>query len=142
MTSPFLLLPNSGLTAHHIKAGDKVKLAVLGGPRDGLEHSVLYEIWEPGGSQPLNMHPNSLETFLFLQGSGEAESDGQTTSIGAGQLLVLPAGTAHRITNTGATRLYAITTMWPDNGFAELVERGPVTTLDTSDLAVLRFPAT
>lgn len=134
---PLRLLPAGPLQAHHISAGDTVKLAVLAGPDDGLDHSVLLEIWEPGGAQPPNSHPGSTETFLFLAGEGEAESDGARTAVRAGQLLVLPPRTLHRITNTGAGRLYAITTMLPDAGFAAMVTAGPVAALDGADLAVL-----
>jgi mannose-6-phosphate isomerase-like protein (cupin superfamily) len=51
--------------------------------------------------------------------------------------LVLPPNSVHRIVNTGAGRLYAITTMTPDAGFADLVEAGELTVLDAADLAVL-----
>lgn len=135
---PFLLLPRTDLTAHHISPGDNVKLALLAGPDEGLDHSVLFEIWEPGGAQPPNMHPRATETFFFLKGEGEAESDGRVTPVRAGQLLVLPPGTTHRIRNSRAGRLYAITTMLPDDGFASLVRRGPVAPLDDADLAVLQ----
>lgn len=131
------LFPAPGLTAHHISPGDRVKLAVLAGPAHGLDHSVLFEVWEPGGEQPFNSHPRSIETFFFLAGEGEAESDGQRGAVRAGQLLVLPAGTKHRIRNTGTGRLYAITTMVPDEGFAAMVAQGPVTSVDAEDLAVL-----
>lgn len=138
MTESFYLLPAGRPQAHRITAGDTVKLAVLAGPEDGLDHSVLFEIWEPGGAQPPNSHPSSVETFLFLVGSGEAESDGVTTPVRAGDLLVLPAGTVHRIRNIGTGRLYAITTMIPDEGFAALVQKGPPADLDDADIAVLR----
>jgi mannose-6-phosphate isomerase-like protein (cupin superfamily) len=134
---PFRLLPAAVPVAHRITAGDTVRLAVLAGPGDGIEHSVVFEVWDPGGTQPLNSHPASTETFWFLRGAGRAESDGVATGVRAGQLLVLPAGSRHRITNTGAGRLYAITTMLPDEGFAALIRRGPLAPLDDEDLAVL-----
>lgn len=123
--------------AHHIAAGDTVKLAVVRAPDAAYDASVLFEVWEPGGAQPPNSHANSVETFWFLSGEGVATSDGVEQPVRAGQLLVLPAGSVHHIRNTGTGRLYAITTMTPDDGFAALVERGPVTELDAADLAVL-----
>jgi mannose-6-phosphate isomerase-like protein (cupin superfamily) len=137
LSTAFSLLPPGELVAHHISEGDTVKLAVIAGPADGLDHSVSLEIWEPGGAQPLNSHPESTETFLFLAGRGEAESDGQRTPVQAGQLLVLPARTRHRIVNTGPGRLAAITTMLPDAGFAALIERGPVAPLEPAELALI-----
>lgn len=126
---------------HHIAAGDTVRLGVLAGPGDGLDHAVLIEIWDPGGSQPLNSHPDSTETFYFLHGSGEAEVDGRTIPVAAGDFVVLAPGSHHRIRNTGPGRMYAVTTMAPDAGFAALVERGPLAPLDSADRQVLRRPA-
>jgi mannose-6-phosphate isomerase-like protein (cupin superfamily) len=137
VTAPFHLAACWPPEAHRISAGDTVRLAVLAGPGDGIDHSVVFEVWEPGGAQPINSHPASTETFLFLRGCGEAESDGQRAAVRAGQLLVLPAGTRHRIRNTGTGRLYAVTTMLPDAGFADLIRRGPAAPLDEGDLAVL-----
>ena len=107
-------------------------------PPDPLDpSSVSFEIWDPGGAQPPNSHPDSVETFWFLRGSGVAISDGVEHPITAGQFLVLPPGSVHRIVNTGPGRLYAITTMSPDNGFASLITSGVPDVLDTADLAVL-----
>lgn len=122
---------------HRISEGDTVRLALLRGPDARLDASVVFEVWEPGGSQPVNSHPRSVETFLFLRGRGTAISDGIEVPVTAGQLLVLPAGSQHRIVNTGTGRLYAITTMVPDDGFAALVAAGPPAPLDHQDLAVL-----
>jgi mannose-6-phosphate isomerase-like protein (cupin superfamily) len=134
---PFDAVPLVDAQAHLISPGDSVKLAPLTGPPDGVDHSVFLEIWEPGGAQPPNSHPESVETFLFLRGEGLAEVDGVTSTVRAGQLLVLAPRTVHRIMNTGSGRLYAITTMTPDRGFHRLVTDGKPTTLDDEDLAIL-----
>lgn len=122
---------------HRITDGDTVKLVVVRPPRDRDDTSVTFEVWDPGGSQPPNSHPRSVETFWFLAGEGIAECDGESVPIRAGEFLVLPPGSVHRIRNTGTGRLYAITTMSPDDGFADMIERGPVDVLDECDLAVL-----
>jgi ureidoacrylate peracid hydrolase len=124
-------------SAHRISAGDSVKLVLLRRPDDTYDASVFLEIWDPGGSQPLNSHPNSVETFYFLSGAGVAYSDDEKSEVRANEFLVLPPGTLHRIENTGPDKLYAITTMIPDGGFAELVGDGPAATLDEDDVAVL-----
>jgi mannose-6-phosphate isomerase-like protein (cupin superfamily) len=121
-----------------ISPGDSVKLAVVRAPNGEHGSSVCFEVWDPGGAQPPNRHPRSEETFWFLQGEGVAESDGVQRPVRAGELLVLPPGSLHRITNTGVGRLYAITTMTPDDGFVALIRRGVPDTLDDDDLAVLR----
>lgn len=123
---------------HRIHPADTVRLAVLRVPDERYDASVLLEIWEPGGAQPPNSHPRSVETFLFLRGEGVAVSDGVEMPVRAGQLLVLPAGSVHHIRNTGPGRLYAVTTMVPDDGFAALVLDGPAAPLDDEDLEVMR----
>jgi len=124
--------------AHLISPGDTVRLAPLHAPDDRFETSVFLEIWEPGGAQPENSHPAATETFFFLEGVGVAHCDGNSTAVHAGQLLVLHATSRHRIENTGSGRLYAITTMAPDHGFAALVLAGETVPLDEDDLAVVR----
>jgi mannose-6-phosphate isomerase-like protein (cupin superfamily) len=115
-----------------------VRLALLRAPDDLYDASVSFEVWDPGGAQPPNSHPDSVETFWFLAGEGIAVSDGVEAPVHAGQLLVLPPGSVHQIRNTGPGRLYAITTMAPDAGFAALITAGPPDALDDEDLAVLR----
>ena len=123
--------------AHRISPTDSVKLVLLRRPDETYDASVFLEIWDRGGSQPPNSHPNSVETFYFLSGTGTAYSDDEQTEVGVNDLIVLPPGTLHRIENTGPDKLYAITTMTPDGGFAELVANGPAETLDGGDVAVL-----
>ena len=43
-----------------------------------------------------------------------------------------------RIVNTGAGRMYALCTMIPNDGFAELIRQGVPAQLDDDDYAVLR----
>lgn len=98
----------------------------------------MFEVWDPGGSQPANSHPRSVETFWFLAGEGVATCDDVETPVVAGDFLVLPPGSVHRIRNTGRGRLYAVTTMAPDDGFAALVTNGVPDLLDDADRAVAR----
>jgi mannose-6-phosphate isomerase-like protein (cupin superfamily) len=129
------------LTAHRISPGDTVKLAVLTGPADGSAATVVFEVWEPGGAQPPNSHAASAETFVVLAGRGRAHCDGHVRELAAGDVLVLPAGSEHRIVNSSATdRLYTLTVMADDTGegFARLIEAGPEAELDDADLAVLQ----
>jgi mannose-6-phosphate isomerase-like protein (cupin superfamily) len=135
--TPPQLFDVADAVARHISPGDTVKLALLRGPDEVHDVSVFLEIWEPGGSQPPNSHPGSVETFLFLRGHGTAYCDHTTVAVQAGQLLVLPARSLHRIESSPEAKLYAITTMAPDNGFAALVGRGQPAPLDGEERAVL-----
>ncbi|MGY6500647.1 MAG: cupin domain-containing protein [Acidimicrobiales bacterium] len=137
MTHPFQLVQPDDLVAHRIAADDTVRLAVIAGPADGLDHTVVFEVWDPGGSQPPNSHPRSVETFLILSGSGTAYSDHEQARVSAGDFLVLPAGTTHRIQADDDAPLVAITTMIPDDGFAAMIDAGPVAALSDEERAVL-----
>ena len=128
------------LVARLIAPTDLVKLVPLTGPADGSPASVFFEIWEPGGAQPKNSHPESVEIFLILNGAAEATSDEHTVRLTRGDVLVLPKGSTHTIRNTSPTeRLYAVTIMATDNegslpdGFERLVTTGTPTTFDDQD---------
>jgi quercetin dioxygenase-like cupin family protein len=126
-----------------ISPADTVRLATLVRPADGTAISVFYEVWEPGGSQPPNSHPDSTEIFVVLRGTGRAHSDGHAADLRAGDVLVLPPGSVHRIENTSATeRLYTVTIMANDpgalpGGFAALVDKGTPVSWEDADRDVL-----
>jgi hypothetical protein len=132
------------LTPHLIPPVETVKLACLAGPADGTPTSVFFEVWEPGGAQPDNSHPDSVEIFVFLSGHGIAYSDEHSVDVGPGDVLILPAGSVHRIENTSISeRMYTVTIMADDDGalpggFAELVAAGPPALWDDVDEAALR----
>jgi mannose-6-phosphate isomerase-like protein (cupin superfamily) len=62
--------------------------------------------------------------FYVLSGEGIAHADGNSVPLKRGDSLLLPAGTIHQIENTGTTRLYCLTVMVPNQGFAELIRAG------------------
>jgi mannose-6-phosphate isomerase-like protein (cupin superfamily) len=137
MTSgPPELIDVAAAPCYRISPGDTVKLAVVRGPDTRSDATVVFEVWDPGGAQPPNSHPASVETFWFLAGEGVATSDGVEVPVRAGTLLVLPPGSVHHIRNTGPGRLYAVTTMLPDAGFAALIRSGTPDRLDAADMAV------
>ena len=65
--------------------------------------------------------------------AGEVE-----TMIGPGDAVVVKPGHEHVIRNTGAVRLYTLTVMIPNEGFAELIRSGLKASLDGLDLAALK----
>ncbi|RDI56016.1 cupin domain-containing protein [Nocardia mexicana] len=136
--APPVLRHLADLSASLISPGDTVRLCTLAGPEHGSSASVFLEIWEPGGAQPLNSHPDSAEIFLVLSGAAQAHSDTHTIDLAAGDVLILQPGSEHRIVNTSATdRLYTITVMADDGGFAALVDGGAPVTLSPGDIRTL-----
>jgi mannose-6-phosphate isomerase-like protein (cupin superfamily) len=132
---PVTISPDD-LQMHYISPGDTVRLGVLAGP-EVSPVTVILESWDVAGSQPPNSHPASTELFLFLQGKGIANCDGAEVAVKAGDTLVLPATSVHFIRNTGEGRMYSVTLMSPDDGFAALVRRGPLAPTDDEDRAAL-----
>lgn len=125
-------------SARLISASDTVQLCTLAGPRDGSSASVFLEIWEPGGSQPLNSHADSAEIFVILSGRARAHSDEHVVDLGPGDVLILQPGSEHRIVNTSDEhRLHALTIMADDGGFADLVDRGVPVPLRPESISVL-----
>jgi mannose-6-phosphate isomerase-like protein (cupin superfamily) len=72
-----------------------------------------------------------------LHGESVALAGGERVAIRRGDAFLVRAGTEHVVEDTGATRLYCLTTMVPNEGFAELIRAGVRDILDAEDLAVL-----
>lgn len=54
---------------------------------------------DPGAGLAVHIHPSYEEATLVVEGEIEAVLDGETRTLGPGDLLLAPAGVAHTITN-------------------------------------------
>jgi mannose-6-phosphate isomerase-like protein (cupin superfamily) len=86
---------------------------------------------------PPNTHRYAHEFFYVLAGEGVALCGGESHSIAKGDALMLRPGAEHIIKNTGDGKLYTLTFMVPNEGFAELIRAGQPVPLDEEDIAVL-----
>ena len=124
--------------AFRISPGDTNRLAIIFDPvGEDTPFIACVEIFDVGGRTPPNAHRWAHEMFFVLKGEGLAHADGVTTPISAGESLLVPPGAEHVIENTGATRLYTLTLMVPDEDFAALIRGGTEVELDDEDRAVL-----
>lgn len=105
--------------------------------QDGIENIFVVEIFTVGGATPPNEHPHAHEFFYVLHGEGVASCNGDEVAIAKGDALLLHPGNEHLIRNTGQGKLYTLTVMTPNEGFAELIRAGEPVTLDEEDLRVL-----
>ena len=103
----------------------------------GTAAVCVVEIFEPGGRTPPNTHKDADEFFYVLSGTGIARCDGREVSRRKGDALLVRPGSEHIVENTGTTKLYTLTVMTPNEGFAELIRAGERVELDHEDLAVL-----
>lgn len=121
-----------------ISPGDTNRLAIIFDPiGEAISFISCVEIYDIGGKTPPNMHTYADEMFFILKGEGLAHCGGETLPIRAGDAFLAPAGQVHVVENTGAGRLYALCTMAPNEGFAELIRSGTPEQFDAEDLAVL-----
>src|SRR5882757_2049670 len=86
---------------------------------------------------PTDMHAHAHEMFYVLSGCGRAYCSGKTYDVEKGDTLVLPPGMEHVVENTGSDKLYCLTVMVPNEGFAELIRNGEIMSLDDSDRRVV-----
>ena len=107
------------------------------GAKDRIENIFVVEIFNKGGATPLNEHAAAHEFFYVLHGEGTARCGDATMPIRKGDALLLRPGVEHVIQNTGAGKLYTLTVMTPNEGFAELIRSGQPVELDEEDLRIL-----
>lgn len=138
MTVPVVARRSAELQAFRIAAGDSNYFACLFDPlADGVSFTMVVEIFEKGGATPPNSHTVAEESFFVLAGEGIAECNGAVMPIEAGDSFTLRPGSEHKVTNTGAGKLYCLTFMTPNEGFAELIRGGIPVALDDEDRAVI-----
>jgi mannose-6-phosphate isomerase-like protein (cupin superfamily) len=128
----------SELQAFRIAPGDSNYFACMLDPlADGVSFTLVVEIFERGGKTPPNSHSVAEEVFFVMAGTGVATADGVSQPVGPGDVLVLRPGTEHVVENTGPGKLYCLTMMTPNEGFAELIRAGTPVELTADDRAVI-----
>ncbi len=138
MLNPCIAKRAADLRAFRIAPGDSNYFACMLDPlADGVTFTMVVEIFEPGGKTPPNSHTVAEEAFFVMAGTGVATAGGATQSIGPGDVLVLRPGTEHVVENTGSGKLYCLTMMTPNEGFAELIHAGTPVELTDEDRAVI-----
>ena len=55
----------------------------------------------PGGATTAHLHPRAEELYLFTAGSGRLRVGEDVRDVTAGDCAVIPAGTDHKLWNTG-----------------------------------------
>ncbi len=127
-----------GAKAFRISPKDSNYFVMLFHPlKDPSKNIYVIEIFVEGGATPPNTHAEADEFFYVLHGEGVARCGETETPIKAGDAILLGPGNEHVIRNTGAGKLYCLTVMTPNEGFAELILSGEPVQLDDEDRRVL-----
>jgi quercetin dioxygenase-like cupin family protein len=72
---------------------------LLDGPLAGAANQSLAEAsLSAGQSTERHYHAESEEIYVFLEGGGEMEVEGETREVGIGEAVLIPPGAWHRIT--------------------------------------------
>ncbi len=76
----------------------------------GAHEQVVVMTIPTGGEIGLEVHPDTDQVLVFVEGEAEARLGEETTSVGATDLVFVRAGTRHNFVNIGgrALRLYTI----------------------------------
>lgn len=121
-----------------IKPADTNKFVLLVDPLvDKAPFVSVVEIFDVGGKTPRHHHGQAHEMFYVLSGSGKAHCNGEIFDLEKGDTLMLPPGLDHVVENAGPDKLYCLTVMVPNEGFAEMIRDGETLSLDAADRAVV-----
>jgi mannose-6-phosphate isomerase-like protein (cupin superfamily) len=79
----------------------------------GPNMQVVVMTIPPGGEIGEEVHPDTDQILLFVDGDGESVLDGRRSAVSAGHLVFVRAGTRHNFLNTGQTPLRIATAYAP-----------------------------
>lgn len=77
----------------------------------------------PGGEIGLETHEHVDQVLTFVSGQGTASLNGEESAVGPGRLVLVPAGTAHNVVNTGASDLRLYTVYAPPQHAQDTIHR-------------------
>ena len=81
---------------------DGVSMQVMVGQQDRAPNFAMrHFVVEPGGHTPRHEHPYEHEVYI-VEGTFEVFCDGQTQSVEAGDVLMVPSNVTHQFVNTGS----------------------------------------
>lgn len=139
--APVIVRTLADFETFRIKPSDTNRMSLFIDPvRDKVPVIGFVEIFDKDGATPPNTHVDAYEMFYVLEGTGVARCAGQTFPIKKGDFFSVAPGYEHIVENTGEDRLYCITFMIPNEGFAELVRSGKPEPLDEIDATTLTTP--
>lgn len=79
----------------------------------GEHEQVVVMAIPPGGEIGSEVHADTDQVLIFVDGQGEADLDGESSSVGQDQLVFVRAGVRHNFRNTGERPLRLITIYAP-----------------------------
>lgn len=77
-------------------------------PLVGVAHQIKRLHVNPGARLSLQSHRRRSEVWCVVQGEATAELDGRPRTLRYGELLVIPVGAKHRLSNRGDITLIVV----------------------------------
>ena len=136
--SPVIIRRAADCETFRIAQGDTNRMALIADPiRDKTPFTAIIEIFDAHGKTPPNTHQDAYELFHVLSGGGVAHCAGVSFAIARGDSFVVRPGHEHVVENPNDEKLYCLTVMMPNEGFAELIHAGVKQELDAADLLAI-----
>jgi len=89
----------------------------------GKHIQVVVMTLQAGEDIGAEVHPDNDQVLIFTEGTARAEVGGESRDVSAGDMVVVPAGTEHNFTNTGAGVLRLVTVYGPPDHAPDTVHR-------------------
>ncbi len=89
----------------------------------GKHTQVVVMTLQAGEDIGAEVHPDNDQVLIFTEGTARAEVGGESRDVSAGDMVVVPAGTEHNFTNTGAGVLRLVTVYGPPDHAPDTVHR-------------------
>lgn len=81
---------------------------------------VTWCVVEAGGSQRPHSHPECEQVYVVVEGSAKVSVTGEEEFLGKGDMVLIPPGSEHSLTNAGESRLVYVTATAPPVSMDEL----------------------
>ncbi len=103
------------------KDGSMIQELMHPGVHGNANQSLARAIIEQNATTALHKHLDSEELYHITSGAGRMTLGGDVFTVQAGDTILIPPGTPHRITNTGAEPLTILCACAPPYSHADTV---------------------
>ncbi len=104
--------------------GSHIRELAAPGWTQARNQSLAEATVNPGGETAEHLHPNSEEIYYFTAGTGRMRLGAQEADVRAGDCVVIPPGTVHKLWNTGNQPLVLMCCCAPAYSHADTVLTG------------------
>src|SRR6266542_4129253 len=119
-----LTMARPGTTLESRLTGERLVFVRTSADSGGALCSFDYFLRPCGSVQLAHVHPRQEERFEIVSGKARVRVGWRVRSVGAGERVVVPAGTVHRLWNDGQDELHVLVDFRPalrtEKGFEQL----------------------